>query len=186
MKPSDSPFKPGSPEHNEWVKTTLTAFQRVDGPTWNAAVKIADNRLAQLKARYPVGKILDADIDKLVNGFPEDDIVAPVVPLPSSPLARSVGRFGRINEHFAKMEQYVWVSPLYGLMPFIDAAPDWVTDKQLYSILINASRRDKEEVRQQHRYIFYAVSRPLTVLQAAVANQLSVDQVRVYYAEWMI
>jgi hypothetical protein len=84
------------------------------------------------------------------------------------------------------MEQYVWVSPLYGLMPQIDAAPDWVSDKQLYSILINASRRDKEEVRQQHRYIFYAVQKPMSVLQAIATQQLTVDQVRVYYAEWMI
>jgi hypothetical protein len=184
MKPSDSPFKPGSPEHNDWVKNTLTIFQRVDGPTWNAAVKIADNRLAQLKARYPVGKILDADIDKLVNGFPEDDIKEPAGTPISSPFLRNVGRLGRINEHFAKMEQYVIVSPLTAYMPQIDSSPDWVTDKQLYSILFKASCRNVKEVKQQHGYLFYAVMKSLTAMQAVMTTQLSVDQVRVYYELW--
>lgn len=178
MKPSDNPFKPGTTEFNDWNRDVLMAFQRGDGPTRNAAIKVADNRLAQLKARYPVGVILDPDIDYLVNGGPEP---APEIEL--TPYRKHIGRLGRINSHFQTMEQYITINSMLAYMPQIDDAPDFVTDKQLYSILIKASQREVEEVRQQHGYMFYAVQKPLSINQAL--NNFSVDQVRVKYEKWM-
>jgi uncharacterized Fe-S center protein len=81
------------------------------------------------------------------------------------------------------MEQYVTINSMLAYMPQIDDAPDFVTDKQLYSILIKASQREVEEVKQQHGYIFYAVQKPLSINQAL--NNFSVDQVRVKYEKWM-
>ena len=184
MKPSDNPFKPGTKEFNDWNKEVLIVHQRLDGATWNAAVKAADNRLAQLKARYPVGVILDADIDKLVNGGPEDDDNL-VVDL--TPYRKHLGRLGRINAKFQELEQYVIINGMLAYMPQIDDTPDWVTDKQLYSILFKASCRNVEEVKQQHGYLFYAVTQPLSMAMAqavAIPSNLSAGQVRVQYELW--
>jgi hypothetical protein len=183
MKISDCPFRPGTPEHNEWIKDQAIPFQRMDRETYVAAKAIADGRLAKLKETYPVGVILDPDIDHLVNGTPEPTVL-PFTPL--TPIyAKHTGRLLDINQTWVKTEQYVVINSMLAYMPQIDNAPDWVSDKQLYAILVAASRKDVEEIKQQHGYIFYAVSKPLSLQMALNPNQLSVDQVRVKFEKWM-
>lgn len=183
MKPKHNPYKAGTKEHSDWVKQYLIPDQTTISPAYMTAKATADMRLAKLKESYPKVTILDPYIEWLVNGG-EEPTEDPIV---LNAYAKHLGLLDEVNEVWQKTGLCVYVSPLYGYMPQIDSAPPWVEKDQLYEILREYSKKDKEEIRQQQGYLFVAVMRPFAIAawQANSNSPLMVDQVRIKYEQWM-
>jgi hypothetical protein len=181
MKPSDCPYKPGTDEWKEWTHD-LMRQQHLDPKLYYPAKDLADYRLEKLKENFIKPTILDPDVYYLVHGYelPEEDRAVNL-----TPFKKQVSRISQINETWAKTEQYVIINQMLAYMPQIDEAPDWVPDKDLYSILILASQKDAEEVRQQNGYFFFAAIQRLTMQQYTAGMNFTVGQVRVKFEKWM-
>lgn len=175
MKLSDTTLKPGTPEHNEWVKNEFIQHQITNTDTYYAAKAVADARLAKLKESYKnVPRHEDETVEQLVNEPPKSEAVN------QYELKRF--RFAQVNNLWQQRNWWIRYQLDTVLVPQIDNAPTWVTDETLIEILELAAKKDVIEIRQQNGHIFFAViKRPRDWTHDDDPNNPTFSQVLVRY-----
>jgi hypothetical protein len=174
-------LKPGTKEHNAWIKGVVITDQLNDPTIYGPAKAIADERLAQLKNTYAKAVLLDPDIEALVNGTTNVPDLQPVDP----------------HRDLLEEVNHVWDRTKLGpvdefclYVPQISNYPNFVKESQLYDILREASLKDLSEIKQQNGRIFYAVLDPnwmlrvLNVPMNAIPTAQRYGQVLVEYIRY--
>lgn len=139
MKVTDFLHKPGTPEHNEWVKSRFIQYQRDPAnPDLHKAIQTADSRLARLRAQYDKAVLLDPDIDALVNGNGVVDLNC---------YSRIQDVINSVNETWDRTKLGP-VDTFAKYVPQIDSAPDFANEELMYKILQMASMKDIDDVKR--------------------------------------